>query len=121
MKAITSLLLLLLLLAQVVTLSAATIPRPSLVNERISIDDFYQGHGHTTTPDGRIFVTKTDRNMNLGYWKAQVFRPENMQYDELTGRPQFDTAFSTGKSHALTGAENSLALCFHDGLNYVSV
>lgn len=93
--------------------SVVASPRPSLVNTRIATP--FGGNGHTSSLDGRIFVAnvREDAATTTTTWLARVFRPEAVTYDS-EGKPDFGSAFSSGRSVDVHGGENALAFCFAD-------
>ncbi|WP_224247845.1 LamG domain-containing protein [Hyalangium gracile] len=90
---------------------ADAVPRPQLVNTRISTP--FGANGHSSTIDGRVFIgnVREDQVTTTTTWRARVFRPEAVTYD-AEGKPGFASAFSTGKTLDVKNGENALAFCF---------
>ncbi|ATB30566.1 hypothetical protein MEBOL_004027 [Melittangium boletus DSM 14713] len=90
---------------------AAAVPRPSLVNTRISTP--FGSNGHASSLDGRLFIGNVgeDHATTTTTWRARVFKPEAVTYD-AQGKPGFGAAFSPGKTTQVKNGENALALCF---------
>lgn len=91
--------------------AVALAERPALINTRIATP--FGGNGHSSTIDGRIFISNVseDHATTTTIWHARVFRPESMTYDS-SGKPDFGSAFSTGRTLSVRGGENALAFCF---------
>jgi hypothetical protein len=79
------------------------VKRPSLVNTNITTP--FGGNGHSMSFDGRLIVARVTDG-----WQFRVLRPESITYD-AQGKPDFTSAFSTGKLVAISQGENASAQC----------
>ncbi len=82
------------------------VQRPSLVNTNISTP--FSANGHSMSIDGRLILGRVTDG-----WRFRVMKPESITYS-AEGQPNFNSAFSSGKTLTLNGGENASAMCFPD-------